>query len=147
MPAAMQWLDARGRLKFGGLTAAEKTAMNDGAARAKSNLEAAGSLSVAGDTVKVVNLTGHKLISGYPEGRRMWLNIQWRDAGGALLREDGAYGDLQLAMDLNGDGTNDTVRTLLDLHDSNTRIYEVHGALTQEWAPPSSSPRRSTRTS
>ena len=134
MPEAMQWLDARGRLKLGGLTAAEKTAMNDGAARARSNLEAAGSLSVAGDTVKVVNLTGHKLISGYPEGRRMWLNIQWRDASGALLREDGAYGDLQLAMDLDGDGTNDTVRTLLDLHDSNTRIYEVHGAITKEWA-------------
>ena len=134
MPAAMQWLDARGRLKFGGLTAAEKAAMDDGAARAKTNLEAAGSLSVSGNTVKVVNLTGHKLISGYPEGRRMWLNIQWLDAGGALLREDGAYGDLQLEMDLNGDGTNDNVRTLLDLHDPNTRVYEVHGALTQEWA-------------
>ncbi len=134
MPAAMKWLDARGRLKFGGLTAAEKSAMNDGAARARSNLEAAASLSVTGNTVKVVNLTGHKLISGYPEGRRMWLNIRWRDARGALLREDGAYGDLQLQMDLNGDGTNDKVRTLLDLQDPNTRIYEVHGALTQEWA-------------
>lgn len=134
MPSAMQWLDARGRLKFGGLTAAEKTAMNDGAARARSNLEAAASLSVKGDTVKVVNLTSHKLISGYPEGRRMWLNIRWLDAKGGLLREDGAYGDLPLQMDLNGDGTNDTVRTLLDLHDPKTRVYEVHGALTQEWA-------------
>jgi PKD repeat protein len=26
------------------------------------------------------------------------------------------------------------VRTLLDLHGQNTRIYEVHGAITQEWA-------------
>jgi hypothetical protein len=72
MPEAMQWLDARGRLKFGGLTAEEVAGMNDGAARARSNLEAAASLSVHGNTVKVVNLTGHKLISGYPEGRRMW---------------------------------------------------------------------------
>jgi hypothetical protein len=134
MPEAMQWLDARGRLKFGGLTAEEVAGMNDGAARARSNLEAAASLSVHGNTVKVVNLTGHKLISGYPEGRRMWLDIQWFNANGDLIREDGAYGDVQLQMDLDGDGINDSVRTLLDLHDPNTRIYEVHGALTQEWA-------------
>jgi len=134
MPSAMQWLSDRGRLKFGNLTALEKTAMNDGALRARSNLEAAASISVNGNTVKLVNLTGHKLISGYPEGRRMWLNIQWFDAQGSLLREDGAYGDLQLQMDLNGDGANDKVRTLLDLHDPNTHIYEVHGAITQEWA-------------
>jgi len=134
MPEAMQWLDARGRLKFGGLTTAELTAMDAGAVRARGNLEAAAGLSVTGNTVKVVNLTSHKLISGYPEGRRMWLNIQWFDANGNLLREDGAYGDLQTDMDLDGDGLPDTVRTLLDLHDSNTRIYEVHGAITQEWA-------------
>ncbi len=51
-----------------------------------------------------------------------------------LIQEDGAYGDLQTQMDLDGDGANDTVRTLLDLHDPNTRIYEVHGGFTQEWA-------------
>jgi hypothetical protein len=134
MPEAMKWLDARGRLKFGGLTAAEITAMDAGTVRARSNLEAAASLTVVGDRVKVVNLTSHKLISGYPEGRRMWLNIQWLDTNGALIREDGAYGDLSLQMDLDGDGANDTVRTLLDLHDHNTRVYEVHGAITQEWA-------------
>ncbi|MEA3277188.1 MAG: PKD domain-containing protein, partial [Pseudomonadota bacterium] len=130
MPEAMQWLDARGRLKFGGLTAAEIGAMDDGALRARANLEAAGSLSVTGDTVKVINLTSHKLISGYPEGRRMWLNIQWFDASGSLLREDGAYGDLEVQID----GQPTVVRTLLDLHDPNTRMYEVHGGITQEWA-------------
>jgi len=134
MPEAMQWLDARGRLKFGGLTTAEITAMNAGADRARSNLEAAAGLSVSGNTVKVVNLTSHKLISGYPEGRRMWLNIQWFDGNDNLIREDGAYGDLQTEMDLDDDGLADTVRTLLDLKDPNTRIYEVHGGITQEWA-------------
>ncbi|MEN8128892.1 MAG: PKD domain-containing protein [Pseudomonadota bacterium] len=134
MPEAMQWLDARGRLKFGGLTAAEISGMNDGALRARSNLEAAASLSVEGNRVKVINLTSHKLISGYPEGRRMWLNIQWFDANGVLIAEDGAYGDLATQMDLNGDGSFDSVRTLLDLHDHNTRVYEVHGSFTQEWA-------------
>ena len=29
---------------------------------------------------KVTNLTGHKLPTGYPEGRRMWLQVQVQDA-------------------------------------------------------------------
>ena len=74
------------------------TGMNAGADRARSNLEAAAGLSVTGNTVKVVNLTSHKLISGYPEGRRMWLNIQWFDANGSPIREDGAYGDVSLEL-------------------------------------------------
>jgi hypothetical protein len=83
-----------------------------------------------------VNLTGHKLISGYPEGRRMWLNIVWKDSAGVTLREDGQYGTLTVAMDVNDDDVvdaNDTVETLLNLHDSNSKVYEVHGAMTQEW--------------
>jgi hypothetical protein len=40
---------------------------------------------------KVTNLTGHKLPTGYPEGRRMWLNVQVRDAGSNLIWESGAY--------------------------------------------------------
>lgn len=41
-------------------------------------------------TLRVHNFTGHKLISGYPEGRRMWLNIQaW--AGDTLLAEVNPY--------------------------------------------------------
>ncbi len=49
---------------------------------------APGSLDVR---VKVTNLSGHKLPSGYSEGRRMWLNMQVRDANGALVFESGAY--------------------------------------------------------
>ncbi len=45
-------------------------------------------LSVA---VTVTNLSGHKLPTGYPEGRRMWLHVQARDGLGALLWESGAY--------------------------------------------------------
>jgi len=135
MPEAMQWLNSQGRLRFGALTAAEIAGMNDGVARAKSNLEAAASLIVEGDTLKVVNLTSHKLISGYPEGRRMWLNIQWLDANGNLIDEEGAYGELQTQLDLDGDGTDDVVRTLLDLKGTaNAPIYDIHGAITGQWA-------------
>jgi len=43
--------------------------------------------------VKVTNLTGHKLPTGYPEGRRMWLNVVVRDGSNAIIWESGAYDD------------------------------------------------------
>src|SRR5262249_37267854 len=42
-------------------------------------------------SVTVTNLTGHKLPTGYPEGRRMWLHVQARDGASTLLWESGAY--------------------------------------------------------
>lgn len=41
--------------------------------------------------VRVTNLSGHKLPTGYSEGRRMWLNVQVRDASNQLVAESGAY--------------------------------------------------------
>ena len=43
---------------------------------------------INGNTLIVTNLTGHKLITGYPEGRRMWLNIKWYDSNNQIIRED-----------------------------------------------------------
>ena len=138
IPEVMQYMDGENTLLLGsGLTAAEVSGMDAGALRAKSNLENAASLEVTDNTLKVVNLTGHKLISGYPEGRRMWLNIVWKDAADATIREDGKYGSMAVTFDVNGDGNvdvDDTVDTLLDLDDSNTKVYEAHGAITKEWA-------------
>lgn len=138
MPQVMQYMDANNDLTFGGtLSSAEISGMNDGIARAKNNLENAALLSVQGNNVKVVNLTGHKLISGYPEGRRMWLNIVWKDSNAEIIREDGQYGNIAVTFDVNKDGkvdAGDIVETLLELDDPNTKIYEVHGAITQEWA-------------
>jgi hypothetical protein len=42
-------------------------------------------------SVRVTNLTGHKLPAGYAEGRRMWINLIARDASGTLIFESGAY--------------------------------------------------------
>lgn len=135
MPQAIQYMNTAGTLLLGGgLSSAEISGMNDGVLRAQSNLEHAASLTVTGNTVRVTNLTGHKLISGYPEGRRMWLNIVWKDSGNAIVREDGAYGSMLLSYDLDGDSVNDSVDTLLDLNDPNTKVYEAHGAITKEWA-------------
>ncbi|MCG6913041.1 T9SS type A sorting domain-containing protein [bacterium BMS3Abin03] len=61
--------------------------------------------------VKVINETGHKLPSGYPEGRRIWLNVKAFDdeAKQNLIFESGAY------------NTSTGVLT----HDNYLKIYEV----------------------
>ncbi|MBK7877363.1 MAG: hypothetical protein IPJ77_16760 [Planctomycetes bacterium] len=61
--------------------------------------------------VRVVNQTGHKLPTGYGEGRRMWVNVKFFDAGNALVAERGAY-DPSSAV----------------LTTANTKVYEIdHG--------------------
>jgi uncharacterized protein (TIGR03382 family) len=70
----------------------------------------------------------------------MWLQVAWYDDQDALLRVDGNYGPL---VDGNGqpvtvinpaDGQPVQVRSILDLEDPNTKIYETHYGLTEEWA-------------
>jgi hypothetical protein len=114
----------------GGLTSVQIDALKAGKARAEQQLNLAASLAVDGNTLKVTNLTGHKLISGYPEGRRMWLNIKWYGSSNQLLREDGAYGPIDVVLD----GKSMKVNTILDLYGTNAKIYEAHYAMTKEWA-------------
>ena len=131
MSEAILYLDSLGKLRLGGGLAAETVvALQDGAVRAREQLQLAATLNVEGDRLEIVNHTGHKLITGYPEGRRMWLNVKWYDTVGALLREDGAYGDLQ--VDLNGAPL--TVQSILDLQDPNLSVFEAHMGITREWA-------------
>jgi len=130
-PTAVQYQDDQGDLLLGsGLSPEQSAALAVGAVRAQDNLSNAAALSAEKLRVRVVNLTGHKLISGYPEGRRMWLRVRWYDAGDALVKEDGSYGDLDVDLD----GTPTVVRTLLDLSGTDTRIYEAQPAMTQDWA-------------
>jgi hypothetical protein len=128
MPDVILYQNDRGLLRLGGgLTSLQREAILAGKLRAQQQLELAASLNVSGNTLKVVNLTGHKLISGYPEGRRMWLNIKWYDANNALLREDGEYG---VVANVGGAA----VKSLVNPYDTNTRVYEAHYGMTQEWA-------------
>lgn len=60
--------------------------------------------------VTVTNECGHKLPTGYPEGRRVWLNVQFYDDANVLLGESGAY-DF------------DTGELTRDLE---AKVYEVH---------------------
>lgn len=41
-------------------------------------------------SVRVTNLTGHKLPTGYPEGRRMWVQIRAVDGNGATIFQSGS---------------------------------------------------------
>jgi len=131
VPDAMSFQNTEGTLLFGGdLSDLQLSAIAAGKTRAQQQLDLAASLSVSGNILKITNLTDHKLISGYPEGRRMWLNIKWYDAEDNLVREDGEYGTI--TADING--TQTQVETIVYLDDPNTKIYEVLPGMTQEWA-------------
>jgi len=131
MPQAIKYLDTQGKLRLGGgLNSLQNAALDAASLRAKEQLNLAGSLTIDNNahTVKVVNHTGHKLISGYPEGRRMWLKITWRNSSDTVIRTDGDYGEIGVTV--NGV----QVRSIKDLDDPNTKIYEAHYGLDKEWA-------------
>jgi len=141
IPDAVQWQDAHGTLRFGtGITAAQATALDEGKQRSAAHLASAASVQATQPVgspnlnVKVTNLTGHKLISGYPEGRRMWLHLTWYDgpAGtGNLIAQNGAYGPIGVTVqDLAGASFN--VQSILD--PASTTVYEAMPAMTQDWA-------------
>jgi plastocyanin len=96
------------------------------AARATEMLRKAAVLAVSverrGDTtlarVTVTNRSGHKLPTGYPEGRRMWLEVRARDAAGSVIYESGAY---------------DAVTGTLN-EGPEAVVYEAHLGLSPTWA-------------
>ncbi len=53
-------------------------------------------------SVKIINQSGHKLPTGFPEGRRAWINVKFFDDNGDLLAERGNY-DLKSATLTQGD--------------------------------------------
>jgi hypothetical protein len=133
----IQYQDQQGTLRLGGgLTAEQIEAMNDGVLRAKQHLTEAGTLDVDGDLVRITNMTGHKLITGYPEGRRMWLNIRWYDSNGVEMTADevGAWGELPTTAVNPVDGTTFVPKSIVNLADPRLKVYEVHPAMTKEWA-------------
>ncbi len=128
VPDLMRWLDGQNRLVFGGgITPLQSQALDRGILRARGMLQRAAGLDVHGNTVRIVNLTGHKLITGYPEGRRMWLRTRWKDESGNVLRDDGAYGSFTASVG----GNNYTVNSITD---PNARVYQAKFGITQDWA-------------
>lgn len=128
---ALTWLHFQLRLQGGPpLDGDQLTALQEGKLRARDNLRNSAAIQVTGDQVTVTNLTGHKLPSGYPEGRRMWLRTTWYDATDTVVRIDGEYGSINARI--NGQVT--PVDTILDPTDPNLHIYKTEPAITQAWA-------------
>ncbi len=69
--------------------------------------------------VRVTNETAHKLPSGYPEGRRIWLNVRWYDTSGTLIDETGAYDPATATL----------------THDPALKVYEIKPGLSADLAP------------
>jgi len=111
----------------------DRKAMDAGKQRAMELLKTAATLELTSPepgkaVLRVTNLTGHKLPSGYPEGRRMWINVTFLDASDALLQEIGQYGpkkDTLLDEEI-------TAPTLLD--PEHTRVYECLPAMSEAQA-------------
>lgn len=111
----------------------DRKALDLGKERALKLLKTAASLSIKptskGQAVlRITNLTGHKLPTGYPEGRRMWVNVQFFNSSGKMLKEIGKYGNKKDTI-LNKDIE---APTLLDLEQ--TRVYECLPAISEEQA-------------
>ncbi|MCK6455614.1 MAG: hypothetical protein L6Q92_03675 [Phycisphaerae bacterium] len=68
--------------------------------------------------VTVTNEAGHKLPTGYPEGRRVWINVRFFDASSTLLSESGAY----------------DIATGVLTHDPEVKIYEAKPGLDTDTA-------------
>lgn len=68
--------------------------------------------------LRVTNETGHKLPSGYIEGRRTWINARFYDRSGKVIQEIGRYGDADDTIF----GKAVRVPTLLD--PEQTTVYE-----------------------
>ena len=105
---------------------ADATELNNTITAARNMLQLSASISVTmimSDSnkmavVRVINETGHKLPTGYPEGRRMWLNLRAYDETDTLIYESGAY---------------DTSTGVLT-EDVDSKVYEVKQGLTAELA-------------
>jgi hypothetical protein len=82
------------------------TALDAGIQRDRNTLQGAASmeLTVSGGnaTVKIINNTGHKLPTGYPEGRRMWINLVAYDLAGNTVFESGAYDAVNAVLNKTG---------------------------------------------
>jgi hypothetical protein len=79
-------------------------------------------------TVRVTNETGHKLPTGYPEGRRMWLHVRAYDASRRVVFESGRY-ELETAT-LAGYGAEPSELG----HDPHLRVWETRHGIDSELA-------------
>ena len=100
----------------------DPASLNAAKARAVTMLQMAASMVLTptptGVQVRVTNETGHKLPSGYPEGRRIWLSVEGKDTGNNVVFESGAY----------------DFATGVLAHDPQIKVYEIQPGLSSDVA-------------
>lgn len=105
-------LNAVRNLYSDSVTFLDAASVNASIARTVQMLENASDLAAWQDgsdlVVRVINQSGHKLPTGYPEGRRAWVNVVFGDAQGNTVLEHGHY---------------DSATALLDF--DSTKVYEA----------------------
>ena len=98
---------------------ARNIAMLQNAADLAASLDDSQSPGIKKLKVRVTNQTGHKLPSGYPEGRRMWLSVQFFACNDLVnpIVTDGAYNAGTAVLDT-----------------ATTKVYEIQGGLDSDLA-------------
>jgi hypothetical protein len=93
--------------------------VTDSLARTTKMLQEASDMTLSADNthlhVRIINNTGHRLPTGYPEGRRMWVNVKFFDVNDQLVQEYGEYDFV------NGNLVHGYPDFMYD-----TKVYEVH---------------------
>ncbi len=121
MTGGSTWLPALLPALFPGQV--DEAALLAGIERARYMLQNAATVDLAQVSddleVTVTNQTGHKLPTGYPEGRRVWINVKFYNESMALISESGAY---------------DPDTGVLS-HDAEATIYEIEPGLDEVTAP------------
>lgn len=112
-------------------------ALLDGASRALQQLKSAASIEVIDDgdssvTLRVRNNSGHKLISGFPEGRRMFLNVKFYNDLGGLVGEINPYEPLVTSLDGSGNEVYVSGGVLTKTNDELVWEAEMSSGLTGE---------------
>jgi len=113
-------------------------ALDEGILRARGMLQNAATLDLSiikesqyfEASVTITNETGHKLPSGYPEGRRMWINLTAYDNSGTIIFESGAYDESTAILEkLDTDGNDSKIYESKLGMSSNPGVESFHFAL------------------
>jgi hypothetical protein len=109
-------LRAINQLYFQSESGLSDAAVDASVARAQDMLQKASDLELFASpgtlTTRIINFTGHKLPTGYNEGRRMWINVKFLDPAGQTVAEMGSY---------------DPVTAVLSTAD--TKVYEARNGV------------------
>jgi len=97
-------------------------AVQSGILRARYMLQNAATMAATQESnqlkVTVTNQGGHKLPTGYPEGRRVWINVKFHDAANQLIVESAAYDPMTGEL----------------AHDAQAKVYEAKPGLDTDTA-------------